>query len=360
LRRPTLLLVGYLFVGFLCPCGQLEAQDQPDLTVNEKEKSETISQIIELLKSKYVFPQVAAQMGNSIRDHAANHDYDPITSARTFAEKLQSDLRAVSKDQHVAVDYSYGPIPQQSGDGQETIDRERADRIRYRGRLVNYWFKNADILPGNIGYLKFDGFFHLEFGGRETVEAAMAFLGGTNALIIDLRENRGGAPDVGSLIMGYLFDKPTHLSDFFSRPENSRTATWISPRQVGRKYDGDVYILTSKETISAAEGFAYDLQSVHRAIIVGEPTAGAAHPAFEYRVGEHFTLEVPTSRVINLATNTDWEGTGVKPDFATDQALNRAQLLALRKLVKDQPDYPFLDERKKAIRQLEIDLSGRP
>jgi retinol-binding protein 3 len=359
-RRPSLLLFGYLFIGFLCPCGRLRAQDQPDLTLSEKTKSETISQIIELLKSKYVFPQVAAQMGTAIRDHAANHDYDPITSAQTFAEKLQSELRAVSKDQHLAVDYSYQSIPQQGADAEEKIDQEHADRIRYRGHLVNYWFKNADILPGNIGYLKFDGFFHLEFGGQETVEAAMTFLGGTNALIIDLRENRGGAPDVGSLIMGYLFDKRTHLSDFVSRPENSRTATWISPHQVGKKYEGDVYILTSKETISAAEGFAYDLQSVKRAVIVGEPTAGAAHPTFEYRVGEHFTLEVPTSRVINLATNTDWEGTGVKPDVVTDQALNRAQLLALRKLVKDQPDFPFLDERKKAIKQLEVELSGHP
>ena len=111
----------------------------------------------------------------------------------------------------------------------------------------------------------------------------MKFLGGTSALIIDLRENRGGAPEVGMIIIGYLFEKPTHLSDFFSRPDNLRTETWIPPHQVGHKYEGDLFILTSKDTVSAAEGFAYDLQSVKRATIVGEPTAGAAHPEFEYR-----------------------------------------------------------------------------
>jgi retinol-binding protein 3 len=95
---------------------------------------------------------------NNCRSRVAEHQYDAITSARQFAEKLQSDLRAVSKDQHLELDYSYQPIPLQSEDQQEKIDPEREARIRYRGGLVNYWFKNADILSRNIGYLRFDGF----------------------------------------------------------------------------------------------------------------------------------------------------------------------------------------------------------
>jgi C-terminal processing protease CtpA/Prc len=120
---------------------------------------------------------------------------------------------------------------------------------------------------------------------------------------------------------------------------------------VGKKYEGDVYVLTSRETISAAEGFAYDLQSAKHAIVVGETTAGAAHPTFEYRVGAHFTLDVPTARVVNLVTGTDWEGTGVKPDVVVpaEHALKKAHLLALQKLVKLQPD----------IKHLEAELSAK-
>jgi C-terminal processing protease CtpA/Prc len=343
-------------------CLQLWGQDQPDITITPNTKAETISRVIQELNSKYVYPEVAARMEQSIRDHVAKHEYDRITSARAFAERLQLDLKAVSKDQHLQVEYSYQPIPESNADQQEKIDAEHAARIRYRGRLVNYWFQSADVLPGNVGYLRFDGFFHLEFGGRETVAAAMAFLDGTSALIIDLRENRGGAPDVGAIIMGYLFDKPTHLSDLLSRPDDSKTEVWIQPHQAGKKYQGDVYVLTSRETISAAEGFAYDLQNVKQATVVGEITAGAAHPTFEYRVGEHFTLDVPTTRVANLVTGTDWEGTGVKPDVVVpaEHALKKAQLLALQRLVKLQPDYPLPDERTQAIKQLEAELSAKP
>jgi C-terminal processing protease CtpA/Prc len=39
----------------------------------------------------------------------------------------------------------------------------------------------------------------------------------TSALIIDLRANRGGDPEVGLVLMGYLFDKPVHLGDFLSK-----------------------------------------------------------------------------------------------------------------------------------------------
>jgi C-terminal processing protease CtpA/Prc len=120
-----------------------------------------------------------------------------------------------------------------------------------------------------------------------------------------------------------------------------------------------VYVLTSRETISAEEGFAYDLQNVKRATVVGEITAGAAHPTFEHRVGEHFTFDVPTTRVANLVTGTDWEGKGVKPDAVVpaEHALKKAQLLAVQKLVKLQPDYPFPDERNQATKQLEAELS---
>jgi hypothetical protein len=81
---------------------------------------------------------------------------------------------------------------------------------------------------------------------------------------------------------------------------------------------------------------------------VRERTAGAAHPAFDYRVGEHFTLTIPTSRYVNAVTGTDWEGAGVVPDVSVPngRALQTAELIALEKLIKDDPDYPFMDERR--------------
>lgn len=327
---------------------------KPDMEINADTKSQVISDVLQQLKSKYVFPEVAARIEASIRIHAENGDYARIKSAWEFADKLQSDLRGVNSDQHLEISYSAEPIPIQSVGEQENNDPECDAGIRYKGGLVNYWFKNADVLPGNLGYLRFDGFFPLKDGGRDTADAAKAFLKHTGALIIDLRRNRGGDPAVGVVLEEHLFDKPVHFGDFFSRPEHSKSENVISPNAAGKRYAGDVYVLVSGDTISAAEGFAYDLQSVRRAVIIGQRTAGAAHPAFDYRVGEHFTLMIPTMRYVNAVTGTDWEGTGVVPDISVpeERALYTAQVTALEKLVKEQPDYPFIEERKRALTEL--------
>ena len=331
------------------------AEEQSDMDLSPESKSHVISVVLQQLRSKYVFPEVAVNMERSVQSHVANGDYATITRPWKFAERLQSDLRAVSRDQHLEVSYSHDPIPVQDANQQEKIDPERQVRIRYKGGLVNYWFKNVDILPGNLGYLRFDGFFPLKDGGRDTADAAVAFIQRTSALIIDLRANRGGDPAVGALLMSFLFDKPVHFGDFLSRPDRSKTENWVSPHTTGARYAGDVYILVGADTISAAEGFAYDLQSVRRGVVIGERTAGAAHPAFDFRVGDHFTLTIPTTRYVNVVTGTDWEGTGVIPDIrvSKDRALQTAQVTALEKLVKEQPDYPFMEDRKRALDELQ-------
>lgn len=356
LGRRTLFAAACVLVAL---CYSAIGQDQSDMEVSPETRSQVIAEVLQQLRSKYVFPDVAAKMETSVRNHLANGDYATVTSAGKFAEKLQSDLREVSRDQHLEFSYSHDPIPVQDTNQPEKIDPERQARIRYKGGLVNYWFKNADILPGNIGYLRFDGFFPLKDGGRDTVDGAMAFLQRTSALIIDLRANRGGDPAVGAVLMGYLFDKPVHFGDFLSKADTSKTENWVAPHIAGNRYAGDVYILVSADTISAAEGFAYDLQSVRRAVVIGERTSGAAHPAFDFRVGKHFALTIPTTRYVNAVTGTDWEGSGVTPDIAVskDHTLQTAQVTALEKLVKEQPNYPFMEDRKRALDELRTSVA---
>jgi C-terminal processing protease CtpA/Prc len=92
-----------------------------------------------------------------------------------------------------------------------------------------------------------------------------------------------------------------------------------------------VYVLTSKRTFSGGEEFTYDLQSLHRAKIVGETTGGGAHPVAPHELDEWFTILVPSGRPINPITKTNWEGVGVVPDIAVppDAALEEAHRRAL-------------------------------
>ena len=98
-----------------------------------------------------------------------------------------------------------------------------------------------------------------------------------------------------------------------------------------------VYILTSRRTFSAAEGFAYDLQALDRATIVGERTGGGAHPYENVRVGPHFVLGLPTARSLNPITGTNWQGTGVRPDIEVEA--DSALAVALR-LIADRRRAP--------------------
>jgi len=86
--------------------------------------------------------------------------------------------------------------------------------------------------------------------------------------------------------------------------------------------------------MSAGEDFAYTMQALKRAPVIGERTWGGAHPARPYRLGEHFFAVIPGRRSISPITQGNWEGVGVIPDIAAapDKALARARELLQRRL----------------------------
>ena len=256
---------------------------QPDLTINAATRVEIIKGVIKRLNDFYVFPEIAKQMETAIRGRMRNKEYDQITSAALMAQMLTSHLRAVNPDKHLTVTYSYQSVP--LNDGKSKPTPEQLERMQRFAASINYGFEKIDRLEGNIGYLRIDGFISADVGG-ETAIAAMNFLANTDALILDMRySTNGGDPSMSVLLSSYLFDKPVHLSDIYWRDGNRTEQSWTMPYVPGKRYVGkDVYFLTSKDTISAGEGFVYDLQNLKRATVIGETTAGAANAGFEYRV----------------------------------------------------------------------------
>ncbi len=95
-----------------------------------------------------------------------------------------------------------------------------------------------------------------------------------------------------------------------------------------------------------------------RAKIVGERTRGGVSPSTRLLLSSRFGVVMPTSRVTNPATGTNWEG-GLKPDLVTTeaQALDVAHLAALEDVVAQHRDDPLTVEIEKAIAGLKREAS---
>jgi retinol-binding protein 3 len=281
----------------------------------------------------YIDPGVAKQMQEALQAHLQAGEYDSITDGDAFAGKLTKDLRAVSHDKHLGVNFSPFKMP----DRREPSPEERT-RMQQQMKHNNCAFRKLEVLPGNIGYLKFDGFMPADVCAP-TVVAAMGFVAHTDAVILDLRENGGGDPAMVTFIASFLFDKPTHLNDLYNRKEDSTQQFWTLSYVPGERLAKQpVFVLTSKRTFSGAEEFAYDLKNQKRATIVGETTGGGAHPVGGHPVADYFMIGVPFAKAINPVSKTDWEGTGVEPDVKVSaaDALTSAEKLATEEIQAEQ------------------------
>jgi len=294
--------------------------DPSQLRVDAAARAKVIEGAIAELDSFYVFPEVAKRIADSLHYWNTHARYDSYTKSMSFALKLNEDVRALSHDKHMRVDYSIRPIPPRPATPPprtpEDIARDRAQMDQ-----MNCGFVKVEQLEGNVGYVKFNGFFDVETCGA-TASAAMTFIAGTRALIVDMRENGGGQPAMVSYVASYLFSKRTHLNDLWERRSGRTEEFWTRDDVPGRKFGGEkpVYVLTSSNTFSGAEEFTYNLKTQKRATIVGETTGGGAHPVSGHRIDEHFIIGVPFARAINPITHTNWEGTGIEPDVKVPAA----------------------------------------
>jgi hypothetical protein len=307
--------------------------------VDVDERTFVIDQVLGKLRASYVNEEIADQMAAAIRAHQAAGDYDPLTRAVAFVEVLTRDLRAVSGDKHVTVEFFAEPItttapspPPDTGTPPLPMDagtRHPANRPNSQACR----FVNVAVLAGSVGYVKFDAFVSPQVCA-ETAAAAMSLVADCDALIFDLRDNAGGDPAMVAFMSSYLFTEPRHLSDIYDRRTRVTFESWTVPFVPGRRFIGKpVFILTSPRTFSAAEEFAYDLQVLKRAVVVGETSGGAAHPAVSLPIGGHFQVAVPIGRYVNPISRTNWEGAGVEPDVRARE--NVAVQAAYRAALQD-------------------------
>lgn len=290
-----------------------------------------IDSLADALERAYVFEDVAHEMVAHVRAELESGAYADLDDPAAFTGRLTEDLQSVSHDLHLTV-RPLSPEMMQPVDEDPEVAAERQRRQLARG---NFGFEKVEVLDGNLGYVKLDGFVDAALGGATAV-AAMNFLGNCDALIFDLRENGGGYPSMIQLLTSYLVEGRTHLNTFYVRSTDTEQQFWTQAHVDGPTFtDVPVYVLTSSYTFSAAEEFSYNLRNLERATLVGETTGGGAHPVQLHAFPDlGVRVGVPFGRAINPITGTNWEGVGVEPHVAVpaDEALAVAHLDAVERL----------------------------
>lgn len=314
-------------IAFAALCAALTYAPVAASPLEDADREAVIEKSAELLEARYVDAALGAEL--SARLVTASVEWREIDDPEEFARIVTNWLRKQSGDGHLGLSYSETPIREK--DGEDVFSA--AEMERWYGAHLNHGVEKIERFEGNILLLDLRVFPPPEMAG-DVIAAAMTIVAQGEALIIDLRNNGGGA-ETANLITGYLLDEGGQsLTGTYNRPRDEHRAS-TSPSWVpGRRFGGTrpLYILTSRRTFSAAEALAYNLQALGRATIVGEVTGGGAHP-FEYRrVHEHFALDLPEGRSVNPITGTNWQGVGVQPDIAVPaaEALEKALELARR------------------------------
>jgi len=306
---------------------------ESDPQLDEEGCRAVVAAIGDLIEQKYVDPDVGSEAIAQIQINLDRGDYCTSSNPRDLAGSLTRDLSSFDRHFHVFwAPAGSGPAPGAHGDEAESAWQELS-------RLQNFGFEQVARLPGNLGYLDLRYFDGVEQAGSTAV-AAMGFLAHTDAVIVDLRQNGGGEPAMVQLLASYFFGpERVHYNSFYSRGSDLPEQYWTLARVEGDCMpDVSLYILTARRTGSAAEGFSYALQALGRATIIGQTTAGAAHPGETFEAIEGFSIFVSTGKPVNPVTGSNWEKIGVQPDIevAADEALDRARVLALEGLLQSE------------------------
>ena len=199
-----------------------------------------------------------------------------------------------------------------------TLQRPNGTPCHLKGLPTEYAVFDSKLLPGSVGYVHFNTFEPALF---ESISFAMAAFGSEKAMIIDLRGNTGGDPDVYLAIAGRLVKQDTDMGrDVGRNGVEKEVAHPLEPR-----FDGPVAILIDQRTACAAEILAASLQEAGRMVVVGQRSCGVCESGAVEKLPDNSRLEYPSS-IYRTASGKVIEGVGVKPDV--EVALTRKDLLA--------------------------------
>jgi len=321
-----------LILFFLLSLYAKSQVDGPKMT--SKEIKLLVDSLSAALKRWYIYPEKANLISKTVKERYKAGGFDKLATRREVAEVIHFDIQKVHHDGHMRLMYFPDFEKQLLTVLPDSLRKQEEDENLKVEQARNFYFVKTEILPGNIGYVRWDGFVGWTREALPTYDAAFRFVSNSKALIIDMRYNGGGSPETVNAMLNYFFDKKLPMNHIIDH-KGDTVKYYTNPAGTTFKLIMPVYVLTAKNTFSGAEDFTYALKYANRAAIVGDTTGGGAHPTGPAPLGQGFVLNIPNARSYHEVTGTNWEGTGVYPDVPVkgEQALEKTQLLIFKSLL---------------------------
>ena len=309
------------------------AMQQPEVGASaaRSDARTVVSEVRRIIAERYVLPARRPVLDAVLAEGLSSGRY-AVTDPTVLAERINADLVRVGRDKHLG--FRYDPRQAEIMRAAQNQAAPDPSAMQRQVRTRNHGVAELRMLAGNIRYMDYRGFDWIGPESQAALNAALQFLSGGEAVIIDLRRNGGGNPTAVRHLISHFLEADKPLMTFYmngsATPDTSATLKDLEvPRMIGKP----LYVLTSGNTASAAEEFTGHVGGYRLGELVGETTAGAGFRVSLVPIGD-FILGVSVGRSILASTGKDWEAIGIAPTIRTPVtgAVDVAHSHALRRL----------------------------
>lgn len=134
------------------------------------------------------------------------------------------------------------------------------------------------------------------------------------ALILDLRDNHGGAEVTLQYLLGGIFDHEVKICDKVMRSDQKA----LNAKPLGHTFDGKIIVLVDSRSKSAAELFSRVVQIEKRGLVMGDRSAGSVmsaryYPYQLFGAAVYYGVLITEADLV-MADGKSLEHVGVTPD----------------------------------------------
>lgn len=190
------------------------------------------------------------------------------------------------------------------------------------GRMLSFRLMRITIGDANFsGYLLEDGVYYMKWARINTTASYIDFLAacqdmakqGARSLILDLRDDPGGALNLGFGVVDRLLPDKADFFKIGHREGSEMVYETMTSTGIGARLN-KIIILSNENSASASEVIQCGLVDTGYAVAVGTTTYGKARAQYHMDLGNNSAAVVTVYQLCSIS-RPDYEETGLKPDY---------------------------------------------